>query len=121
MRTSCEERKCQFWNGKNCTDKIDFINAKNGDFCCRYHPDAIIRDNEDIDDILPSECEECGYRLSAIENTPKEITVNYLKSIKKDLENISGASNLIGKSIMISRDIEAINKAIKLVEESEGE
>jgi hypothetical protein len=41
---SCEQRKCKYWNGKNCTDEIEYINSENGGLCCRYHPDAILKE-----------------------------------------------------------------------------
>lgn len=42
---SCEQRKCDFWNGKICTDEIEYVNILNGELCCRYHPDAMIKDD----------------------------------------------------------------------------
>lgn len=45
MKTSCEERKCAFWNGKICTDTVDTVNALDGELCCRYHPNAMERED----------------------------------------------------------------------------
>lgn len=125
MKISCEERKCRFWNGKNCTDEIEYINAINGGLCCRYHPNAMLKEDYeiefgsgDIDDILPSECEGCGYRLSAIENTPKEITINYLESIKKEKQNILYNFQF---SLALLNDVTKIDRVIEIVKESEGE
>jgi hypothetical protein len=44
---SCEQRVCPFWDIKNrvCTDDIDYINALNGGLCCRYHPNAMYKDD----------------------------------------------------------------------------
>lgn len=74
--------------------------------------------DDDIDDILPSECEECGYRLSAIENTPKEITINYLESIKKEKQNILYNFKF---SLALLNDVKKIDRVIEIVKESEGE
>jgi hypothetical protein len=47
---SCEQRKCVFWNGKNCTDKEEMYNALNSGLCCRYHPNAVTK--EELDEII---------------------------------------------------------------------
>lgn len=43
---TCEERKCKFWSGKNCTDEEDYISAKNFEPMCRYNSDAFLRESE---------------------------------------------------------------------------
>ncbi len=50
MSTSCESRRggiyhpepCEFWNGKNCTDEIQYVNKNTGELMCRYNDDAIL-------------------------------------------------------------------------------
>lgn len=53
-------------------------------------------------------------------NTPKEITINYLESIKKDRLSAIKTKIESAKYGLIS-EIETLSKAIKIVEESEGE
>jgi hypothetical protein len=57
---SCEIRKCQFWNGKNCTDELEFINTENGGSCCRYHPNAILKDDTKEEPYLTDEDLDIG-------------------------------------------------------------
>ena len=44
--SSCEQRKCKFWTGQVCTDEIAYINSTDLEACCRYHPDAVIKESE---------------------------------------------------------------------------
>lgn len=54
--------------------------------------------------------------------TAKEVTINYLKSIRKDRENANNMlSPLDGAGIKLENEIYDLSKAIKIVEESEGE
>ena len=48
---SCQQRKCKFWDGKACTDEIKYINSTDGEACCRYHPDAILKEREGGEDV----------------------------------------------------------------------
>lgn len=49
--------------------------------------------------------------------TPKEITINYLESIQKDRQAIGS----LYRDYAIEEEIEVIEKAVKIVKESEGE
>lgn len=57
--------------------------------------------------------------------TPKEITINYLKSIKKDRENSRNRLNCtidnVHARVGLSIDINVMDEAINVVKESEGE
>ncbi len=36
-------KDCKFWNkeAKQCTDQEVYVNSTDGEYCCRYHPDAV--------------------------------------------------------------------------------
>ena len=36
---TCE--KCKYWNGKICTDEVEYVNRDDGEPCCRYHLEAM--------------------------------------------------------------------------------
>ena len=54
--------------------------------------------------------------------TPKEITINYLKDIQKDLESaIEETNKSIRIPVILRNELRIITDAIATVEESEGE
>lgn len=42
--TNCEQKKCLFWDGEVCTDSVEYINTLNGELCCRFHTNAILKE-----------------------------------------------------------------------------
>lgn len=53
--------------------------------------------------------------------TAKEITLNYLKSIKEDRENAAKLCNCEAAITDLELDMHLIDEVIKIVQESEGE
>jgi len=39
-KSSCAEKKCEFYKNRICVDPVEFRIKGDGDLCCRFHPDA---------------------------------------------------------------------------------